>query len=86
MNTIIAALTSCEVREVICFLHAEGQSVAEIRQLYRVYGDKVMSDSCVREWCSKFRDGRTEVHDKGGQGQHSIVTDKLIHKVVREFY
>jgi len=26
-----------------------------------------MSDSCVREWCRKFRDGRTNVHDGGGQ-------------------
>ena len=41
----------------------------------RVYGDNVMSDSCWREWCRKFRDGRTDVHDEGGQGRHSIVTD-----------
>jgi len=40
-----------------------------------------MSDSCVREWCRKFRDGRTDVHDEGGQGQHSIETDELIQKV-----
>jgi len=40
-----------------------------------------MSDSCVTEWCRKFRDGRTDVHDEGGQGRHSIVTDELIQKV-----
>jgi len=52
---------------------------AEIhRRLCRVYGDNVISDSCVREWCRKFRDGRTDVHDEGGQGRHSIVTDKLV--------
>jgi hypothetical protein len=45
---------------VIRFLHAEEQSAAEIhRRLYHVYGDNVTSDSCVREWCRKFRDGRT---------------------------
>jgi hypothetical protein len=52
MDTTIAAPASCEARAVIGFLHAEGQNVADIhRRLYRVYGDNVMSDSCVREWC-----------------------------------
>jgi transposase len=46
-----------------------------------VYGDNVMSDSSVRDWCRKFRDGRTDVHDEGGQGRHLIVTDELVHKV-----
>jgi hypothetical protein len=69
MDTIIAAPTSCEVRAVICFLHAEGQSVAKIHCPWcRVYGDNVMSDSCVREWCIKFSDGCTDVHCEGGHG------------------
>jgi hypothetical protein len=46
--------------------------------LCRVYGDNIMSDSCTREWCRKFRDGRTDVHDKGGQERLSIVTDELV--------
>ena len=42
MDTVIAAPASCEVRAVISFLHAEGQSAAEIhRRLCRVYGDNV---------------------------------------------
>jgi hypothetical protein len=49
--------------------------------LCSVYGDNVMSDSCVREWCRKCRNGRTNVHDRGGQGWHSIVTDELVQKV-----
>jgi len=54
---------------VIRFLHAERHSAAKIRcRLCRVYGDSVMSDSSVREWCRKFRDGHTDVHDSGGQG------------------
>jgi transposase len=86
MDTIIADPASFEVRDVIRFLHAEGQSVAEIHhQLCRVYSDNIMSDSCVREWCRKFRDGRTDVHDKGGQERHSIVTDELVQKVIREY-
>jgi hypothetical protein len=84
MDTIIAAPTTCEVCAVIRFLHA-GQSVTDIRQLCCVYGDNVLSDSCVREWRRKFRDGRADVHDEGGQERRSIVTDERIQKVVREF-
>ena len=69
MDTTIAAPASCEVCAVIRFLHAEGQSATEThRGLCRVYSDNVMSDSCVRELCRKFRDGRTDLHDEGGQG------------------
>jgi len=82
MDTIIAASASCKVRAVIRFLHAEGQSAAEIhRRLCRVYGDNIMGDSCVREWCRKFRDERTDVHDEGGQERRSIVTDELFRKI-----
>jgi hypothetical protein len=70
---------------VIRFHHAEGQSSAEIhRRLCRVYVENVVSDSCVREVCRKFEDGRTDVHEEGAQGRHSIVTDKLVHKVIRQ--
>jgi transposase len=82
MDTIIAAPASCEARAVIRFLHTEGKSAVQIhRRLCRVYGDNVMSDSCVREWCRKFRDGGIDVHDEGGQEQHSIVTDVIVQKV-----
>jgi len=74
MDTTIAAPASREVCAVIRSLHAEGQSAAEIRRLCHVYGDNVISDSSVREWCRKFRDGRTDVHDGGGQGRLSTVT------------
>jgi hypothetical protein len=79
MDTINVAPTSCEVRAVIRFLHAERQSAVEIhRRLCRVYGNNVMNGSCVREWCRKFEDGRIDVHE-GAQGRHSIVTDELVH-------
>jgi hypothetical protein len=61
MDAIIAAPASCEVRAVIRFLHAEEQIGAEIhRRLCRVYGDNVKSDSCLREWCTKFREVEIE--------------------------
>ena len=34
----------------------------------------------MREWCRKFRDGRTDVHDECGQERRSIVTDELVQK------
>ena len=46
-----------------------------------------MRDKCVRERCRKFRDGRTDVHDEGGQARPSLVTDDLVQhvdKVVHE--
>jgi len=43
MDTIKAAPASCEACAVIRFLHAEGQSAAEIhRRLCRVYGNNVI--------------------------------------------
>jgi hypothetical protein len=81
-DTIIAAPASCKVRAVIRFLHTEGQSAAEsLRRLCRVYCDDVMIDSCVGEWCRKFRDRRTDIHDDGDQERRSIVTDELVQKV-----
>jgi hypothetical protein len=60
MDTIIAASASCKVRAVIRFLRTEAQSAAEIhRRLCLVYGDNVISDSCMIEWCRKFRDWLT---------------------------
>jgi hypothetical protein len=49
MDTIIAAPVSYEVCAVIRFLHAEGQSAAEIhRRLCRVYGENVMRETLNR--------------------------------------
>jgi hypothetical protein len=84
MDTTIAAPASCDVRAVIRFLRA-GQCAAEIRRrLCRVYGDNVMSDSCVREWCRKFRDGRgmlikgiVLLHDKA-RSHNAARTNALI--------
>jgi len=81
-DTITAAPVSCKVRAVIRFLHTEGQSAAEIhRRLCRAYVDNVMSDRRVGEWCRKFSDGRTDMHDEGGQERRSTVTGERFEKV-----
>ena len=72
MHNIIAAPASCKVRAVIRFLHAEGQSVAEIhRQLRRVYGDNVSSEmlnklrrSIQNRWRRLLTKGVVLLHDK----------------------
>lgn len=82
MELPIVASASCEIRSVIRFLCAEGNTAAEIhRRLCRVYGDGVMSDGSVRQWCRTFKNGRSEVHDEEGRGRHSALTDELVQKV-----
>jgi hypothetical protein len=57
----------CKIHAVIHFLQAEVHSAAEINcRMSAVYGPNFMSDKCVREWCKKFPDGRTDVYDEGG--------------------
>lgn len=46
-----------------------------------VYGNNIMSDGSVREWCQKFKEGRTDVHDEGGQGLKSVATVGLVEHV-----
>jgi hypothetical protein len=55
---------SCEVRSVIRFLLAENHKPIEIhRRLCKVYGNNVMSEGGVWQWCIMFKNGRTNVHD-----------------------
>ena len=68
MGPLIVSPASCEIRSVIRFLSVQGNSVTEIhRRLSRVYGNGVMSDGFVREWCRKLKDRRTKVHDEEGR-------------------
>jgi hypothetical protein len=44
MCPVIDNPTSCEIRTVICFLHAKNMSAAEIdHKLYAVYGQNLMT-------------------------------------------
>ncbi|XP_035213014.1 uncharacterized protein LOC118186946 [Stegodyphus dumicola] len=82
MAVAIDSPAKCELRAVICFLQAEGNSAARIhRRMSRVYGNSCMSDGVVREWCRKFKDGRTDVHDEGGQGRKSVAADDIVQRV-----
>jgi hypothetical protein len=52
---------SCEIRAVIRFLHPKNMNAAEIhRELYAVYGQNVMSEGTVRQWCRMFKDGQAK--------------------------
>jgi transposase len=82
MCAAIETLGKCEIHAVIRFLQAEGHSAAEIHcRMSAVYRPNFMSEKCVMEWCRKFCDGRTDVHDEGGQGRPSLVTDDLVQRV-----
>jgi hypothetical protein len=57
---------SCEIDAVIRFLHTINMSAAEIhRELCEVYGQNVMSEGTVRQWCRMFKDGRKMFTMKG---------------------
>jgi hypothetical protein len=77
-----------EIRAVIRFLQAEGHSAAEIHcRMNAACGPNFLSDIYDKQWCRKFCNGRTDVHDERGQGQPSLVTDDLVQhvdKLVRE--
>jgi hypothetical protein len=52
----------CEIRAVIRFLHAKITIAAEmhckLRVYATVYGQNIMSEGTVRQWCRMFRDGQ----------------------------
>jgi transposase len=69
----------CEIRAVIRFLHPKNMTAAEIHnELCAVYGQNVMSEGTVRQWCRMFKDGRTNVHDEERSGRPSVVSDDLV--------
>ena len=73
---------SCKVRSVIRFLLVENHKPIEIhRQLCKMYGNEVMSEGRVRQWCIVFKNGRTNIHDGERSGRPTIVTDELVVKI-----
>jgi hypothetical protein len=56
--------TKCEVCAVIRFLHAKGETAAEIHcQLVSPYGI-VMNRQTMAKWYREFETGRNDVHDE----------------------
>ena len=51
------------------------------RQLCKVYGNKVMTEGGVRQWCIMFKNGCTNVHDEEQSGRPTIVTNELKAKI-----
>jgi hypothetical protein len=74
---------SCEICAVIHFLHAKNMSAVEIhRKLCTVYGQNVMSEGTVTQWCRLFKDGRINVHNEEWVvSQPSLVSDDLVQSV-----
>jgi hypothetical protein len=65
MSPAIDNLASCEIHDLIRFLHAKIMSVAEIhRELCAVYCPNLMSEGTVTQWCRMFKNGRINVHDE----------------------
>jgi F420-0:gamma-glutamyl ligase-like protein len=74
--------TKCEVHAVIRFLHAKGETAAEIhRQLVSVYIEVVMNRQSMAKWCREFEAGRSDVHDEIRSGRPFVVTDEMIQKI-----
>jgi hypothetical protein len=58
MCLVIDNLAICEICAVIRFLHAKNMSAAEIHsELCAVYGQNIMSEGGVRQWCRMLKDG-----------------------------
>jgi hypothetical protein len=55
----------CEIRAIIRFLHAKNTIAVEIHpELRTIYGQTVMSEGNVRQWCRMFKAGRTNIQDE----------------------
>jgi wobble nucleotide-excising tRNase len=46
-----------------------------------VYGQNVMSEGTIRQWCRMFKDGLTNVHDEDQSGQSCVVSDDPVQSV-----
>lgn len=46
-----------------------------------MYGNIIITVGGVRQWCTKFKNGRANVHDEQRSGLSSSVTDELVTKV-----
>ena len=85
MAAPIQSPTKCEVRSVLRFLNAKGESPAEIhKQIVAVYGN-VMNRQNVMKLCREFSEGRsTDVHDEEKSGRPSLISYDLLQEIERE--
>ena len=74
MEAPIQSAVKREVRSVIRFLNAKGESQAEIhKRVVAVHGN-IMNRQNVTKWCREFSEGRTDVHDKQRSGRPSLIS------------
>lgn len=82
----IDSFTKCKLRSVILFLRTEGNNTAEIyHRMSREYGENFITDGAVREWCTKFKDGRTDVNNESWQIRKSVI-NRVTHSSVSSVY
>jgi len=75
-----------EVRSVIRFLNAKGESRVEIhKQIVALYGN-VMNRKNVTKWCREFSKGRTDFHDEQRSGRPSLISDDLLQETEGEIH
>src|SRR5215510_7609649 len=83
MASRIEQWTNVEVRGVIRFLQAKGNTPSEIqRELVTVYGDQVMSKKQIWVWCKAFNEGRFDLTDEPRVGRpRSSTSDENVIRV-----
>jgi hypothetical protein len=65
-----------EIRALFRFFHAKIMSAADIHREYRaVYGQNIMSEGTVRQWCRVFKDERKNFLDEERNGRPAICSD-----------
>jgi hypothetical protein len=76
MSPAIDNPASFEIYSVIVFLNAKNIFAVEIYcELCAVYGQNVMSERTVRQWCIMFKDGRTNVQNEERSGRPAICSE-----------
>ena len=85
MATISEKWSKSEIRAVIRFLHAKGNTPTKIHyELVSVYGKNVMSKKQVYQWYSMLQTGRSGLeHAQGSGSPQSALTDENIARVDR---
>jgi hypothetical protein len=77
---------SCEIPAVIRFLHDKNMSSVEIHcELCAVYGQNIMSEGTVRQWCRMFKDWRKNIHDEQRSVRTSVMSDHPFKSVDQKY-
>ena len=75
MELPLMTTAKCEIRSVISFLNAKGNTPIEIHhQLTEVYSEMCMDIKNIRKWCREFAFDRTEIHDENEAEGHNLAT------------